>query len=141
MESREVNPEGGVLCQDCHTSVDIHGDGNIHGTTMGQVEVECADCHGRPDKFAWELPLGYGDEYGKKQNDQPRGVAENRLQLGWQYGTCYETEDGFILSSRGNPIGNVVRRGNQLIVHSATGLDFQIPVLKNISQDEKGTDW
>jgi hypothetical protein len=141
MESREVNPEDGVLCQDCHTSVDIHGDGNIHGTTMGQVEVECADYHGRPDKFAWELPLGYGDEYGKKQNDQPRGVAENRLQLGWQYGTCYETEDGFILSSRGNPIGNVVRRGNQLIVHSATGLDFQIPVLKNISQDEKGTDW
>jgi len=77
---------GGLLCQDCHTSVDIHGDGNIHGTTMGQVEVECSDCHGRPDKFAWELPLGYGDEYGKKLNDQARGVAEKRLQLSWLFG-------------------------------------------------------
>ncbi len=71
MESREENPKGGLLCQDCHTSVDIHGDGNIHGTTMGQVEIECADCHGRPDKYAWELPLGFMDEYGRKLKDQP----------------------------------------------------------------------
>jgi hypothetical protein len=80
-ESREENPKGGLLCQDCHTSVDIHGDGNIHGTTMGQVEIECADCHGRPDKYAWELPLGFMDEYGRKLKDEPRGVAEKRLQL------------------------------------------------------------
>jgi hypothetical protein len=49
---------------------------------MCQVEIECADCHGRPDKFAWELHLGYGGEYGKQLNDQPHGVAGKPLQLG-----------------------------------------------------------
>jgi len=33
-----------------------------------------------------------------------------------------------------------VRRGNQVIVHSATGQDFQVPVLKNINQDKKWKD-
>ena len=80
------------------------------------------------------------DEYGKKLNDQARGVAEKRLQLSWQFGTRYEAEDGFLLSSRGNPIGNVVRRGNQVVVHSATGQDFQVPVLKTINQDKKWKD-
>jgi len=139
-ESRKENPKGGLLCQDCHTSVDMHGDGNIHGTTMGQVEIECSDCHGRPDQYAWELPLGYGDEYGRKLNGQARGVAEKRLQLSWQFGTRYEAQDGFLLTSRGNPIGNVVRKGNQVIVHSATGQDFQVPVLKNISQEKTWKD-
>ncbi len=138
--SRKENPKGGLLCQDCHTSVDVHGDGNIHGTTMAQVEIECTDCHGRPDKYAWELPLGYGDEYGKKLSDKPRGVAKNRLKLGWQFGERYAAEDGFILTSRGNPFGNVVRRGNQVIVHSATGNDFKVPVLKNLSLEKKWQD-
>ena len=135
--SREGNPQGGMLCQDCHTSIDIHGDGNIHGTTMGQVEIECSDCHGRPDAYPWELPVGYGDEFGKDVKGKPRGVAAERLQLEWQYGTRYEGEDGFILSSRGNPIGNVIRRGDQVIVHSATGNDFQVPVLKNLKEEKK----
>ncbi len=139
-QSRKENPKGGLLCQDCHTSVDIHGDGNLHGTTMGQVEIECTDCHGRPDKYPWELPIGYGDEFGKKLDAKPRGVAKQRLQLGWQYGTRYTAEDGFVLTSRGNPIGNVVRRGNKVIVHSATGNDFQVPVLKNLSLEKRWKD-
>jgi hypothetical protein len=62
-QSRPENPNGGMLCQDCHTSVDIHGDGNIFGTTLAQVEIECQDCHGTPDKFPWELPLSFGEEF------------------------------------------------------------------------------
>lgn len=48
-QSRPGNPEGGLLCQDCHTSIDMHGDGNIFGTTLAQVEIECTDCHGTPN--------------------------------------------------------------------------------------------
>lgn len=139
-ESREGNPKGGLLCQDCHTSVDIHGDGNIHGTTMGQVEIECADCHGRPDKYPWELPLGFGDEFGRKLSGNARGLATERLKLSWQFGTRYEAKDGFLLTSRGNPIGNVVKSGNDVIVHSATGNDFKPPVLKSIAQEKKWKD-
>lgn len=47
-QSRPENPQGGMLCQDCHTTIDVHGDGNIFGTTLAQVEIECQDCHGTP---------------------------------------------------------------------------------------------
>ena len=50
IESRPGNPKGGLLCQDCHTTIDMHGDGNIFGTTLAQVEVECQDCHGTTDQ-------------------------------------------------------------------------------------------
>lgn len=53
-----------MLCQDCHTTVDMHGDGNLPGTTLAQVEIECEDCHGTTGKFPWELPLGRGEEHG-----------------------------------------------------------------------------
>jgi len=139
-ESREGNPKGGLLCQDCHTSIDIHGDGNIHGTTLGQVEIECADCHGRPNMYPWELPIGFMDEFGRKASGKPRGVAKKKLQIEWQFGTRYKAEDGFLLSARGNPIGNVVRRGNNVIVHSATGNEFQVTVLKNLKMQKKWKD-
>ena len=28
------------------------------------MEIECTDCHGTPAKYPWELPLGWGDEFG-----------------------------------------------------------------------------
>ncbi len=140
VQSREGNPKGGLLCQDCHTSIDVHGDGNIHGTTMGQVEIECTDCHGRPDKYPWELPVGYGDEFGNELNPAARGVAKERLIPGRQFGAKYDAEDGFVLTARGNPLGNVVKRGNKVIVHSATGNDFEVPVLKALHEQKKWKD-
>ncbi|MBM9514411.1 hypothetical protein [Desulfogranum marinum] len=138
--SRKGNPQGGMLCQDCHTSIDMHGDGNIHGTTLAQVEIECSDCHGLTDKYPWELPVGYGDEFGKDLSKNPRGVAKERLVPGKQFGYPYEAEDGFVLTSRGNPLGNVIKRGNKVIVHSATGNDFEVPVLKVLKDEKKWKD-
>lgn len=43
-------------------------------------------------------------------------------------------EDGYLLSARGNPFGNVVRRGNKVIVHSANGHDFELTPLKALHQ-------
>lgn len=63
-----------LLCQDCHTSVDMHGDGNLFGTTLAQVEIECSDCHGITDEYPWELPLGYGEEFQEAIDDTPRGL-------------------------------------------------------------------
>ena len=138
--SRKGNPQGGMLCQDCHTSIDMHGDGNIHGTTLAQVEIECSDCHGLTDKYPWELPVGYGDEFGKDLHKDLRGVAKERLIPGKQFGYPYEAEDGFILTSRGNPFGNVIKRGNKVIVHSATGNDFEVPVLKVLREEKRWKD-
>jgi hypothetical protein len=135
VESRPGNPTGSLLCQDCHTTIAVHGNGNIGGATLGEIEVECADCHGTPNKYPWELPLGFQDEYGIERNDNPRGVTSELLEVQEDYSTVYDPEDGYLLSARGNPFGNVVKRGKDVIVHSASGLDFTVPALKNLKED------
>ncbi len=139
IESRPGNPQGGLLCQDCHTSIDMHGDGNIFGTTLAQVEVECADCHGTVASYPWELPLGYGEEFGKDSLGDARGLA-TELPSFMRLATVYEPRDGYLLSARGNPFGNVVKDGDKVIVHSASGLDFAVPVLKEIDKTESWKD-
>lgn len=47
----------------------------------------------------------------------------------------YPKEDGYILSARGNALGNVVRRENKVIVHSDGGHDFEVPLLKELTKN------
>lgn len=134
IKSRPENPEGGLLCQDCHTSIDMHGDGNIFGTTLAQVEIECQDCHGTPDKYPWELPLGHGEEFGEQLSDTPRGLSDT-APLEASFGTLYQKREGYLKTARGNAFGNVVKEGNGAILHSATGNDFKIPLLRQLKDD------
>ncbi len=139
VESRPENPEGGMLCQDCHTSLEMHGDGNLPGTTLAQVEIECADCHGTTDAYPWELPLGFGEEelLGGEIGTEPRGLWESDTlpDNKTYFGMPYKAEDGFLLTARGNPFENVVKKGDEVIVHSASGLDFKVPLLKKIKEE------
>jgi hypothetical protein len=138
LESRDGNPEGGLLCQDCHSTTSVHGNGNITGTLLANVEIECSDCHGTASFFPWELPLGWGDEFGKQPGmKNPRGLARTPLETHTNYNTVYLPEDGYLLTARGNPFGNVVRKGEKVIVHSASGLDFEVPTLKSLSKSGK----
>ncbi len=136
IKSRPENPEGGLLCQDCHTTIDMHGDGNIPGTTLAQVEIECQDCHGTPDQFPWELPLGHGEEFGQTLSTSPRGLSSSLQQETATYATTYDKQDGYLLTTRGNPFGNVIKSGKKALLHSATGNDFEIPLLKQINLDD-----
>ena len=135
IQSRPGNPQGGLLCQDCHTSIDMHGDGNIFGTTLAQVEIECEDCHGTTKAYPWELPLGHGEEHQEDIGTTPRGTSDE-LPAFMYFGTEYDPQDGYLLTARGNPYGNVVRKGNKVILHSASGLDFEVPVLKQLSETD-----
>ena len=134
VQSRPENPEGGMLCQDCHTTVDMHGDGNLFGTTLAQVEIECQDCHGTVKKAPWELPLGHGEEHAQDVGEEPRGLGD-RLLPEQAFAQIYPPQDGYLLTARGNPFGNVVKKGSKVILHSASGVDFEVPVLKSIAND------
>jgi len=126
----------GMTCQDCHTSVDMHGDGTLFGTTLGQVEIECADCHGTNKKFPWELKIGYGEKnlaVGAPEGE--RGLAKE-LPYWMTQGTVYKPMDGYLLSTRGNPLGNVVKNGKEVVVHLASGKDLKAPLLKKIADDK-----
>jgi len=135
IKSRPGNSEGGLLCQDCHTTIDMHGDGNIPGTTLAQVEIECQDCHGTPEQYPWELPLGHGEEFAQELKGDARGLADNALTETAAYATAYAKKDGFLKTARGNPFGNVVKDGKKVILHSATGNDFEVPLLKQLNLD------
>ncbi len=133
----DIHMQKGMLCQDCHTSIDIHSDGNLVGTTLAPVEIECQDCHGTPDKFPWELPLGYGDEHEEKpKTGKPRGLTKKLLSF-MKQGTTYPAEDGYLLTARGNPFGNVVKKGNKVIVHTAGGKDLELTPLKELVRTGK----
>jgi hypothetical protein len=42
----------GMDCIDCHSSDDLHGDGNIYNTMAEQVAIRCETCHGTSETFA-----------------------------------------------------------------------------------------
>lgn len=47
----DVHYEKGLVCQDCHTSKEIHGDGINYENQMQAVNVKCEDCHESHEKI------------------------------------------------------------------------------------------
>ncbi|HHT9126753.1 MAG TPA: cytochrome C [Candidatus Brocadiia bacterium] len=117
----DVHYQRGMECVDCHTSADIHGDGNIYPTTDHAVEIECTDCHGTPTQYPWELPIGYGDALELKGNIRSVFVKEKKE---------------YILTARGNPFGNVLKEGERLKLIDSHGNTHEVPVLKSINSDK-----
>lgn len=107
----------GMQCIDCHTSIDMHGDGNIYPSTLYQVEIQCQDCHGTPQKYPWELPIGYGTP----------------VTLKGERGTYKKDGIEYLFTSRGNPRKNLVKTGDGAVLTSFyTGKEHVVPVLKSI---------
>jgi len=132
---QDVHYQKGMACQDCHTSIDVHGDGFLATANLGAVQIECSDCHGTPDAYPWELPLGFGDEFDDSLlSEGPRRTADE-LTSHLKQGTIYDPEDGYLRTARGNPFSNVVRRGNRVVVHTAGGADITLEPLKFIEED------
>jgi hypothetical protein len=134
---QDIHYQKGMMCLDCHTSIDVHGDGFLFGANLSQVQIECADCHGTPRRFPWDLPLGYGEEHGGKMlRGKARGTAKT-LPRRLKKGTVYPLEDGYVLTARGNPYRNVVRRGDTVVVHTAGGRDLVLSPLKKLQRAKK----
>ena len=133
----DVHRKKGMLCQDCHTTRDLHGDGFISGATLGAVEIECQDCHGTTKRYPWELPLGYSDEFNTSvAQGEARGVSQTVAKY-LEKGTHYPKEDGYLITARGNAYKNVVKKGNDVIVHLASGKDITLHPLKKLKKQEK----
>lgn len=133
----DIHYKKGMLCQDCHTSNDLHGDGFLSGSTLAPVEIECQDCHGTTKKYPWELPLGFGDEFDTlPATGSGRGVAE-KIPEYLEKGTVYSPKDGYLISARGNPLTNVMRTGDSVLVHLASGKDLFLDPLKKLTDNKK----
>ena len=132
----DIHYQKGMLCQDCHTSNDLHGDGFLGGANLAAVEIECQDCHGTTKKYPWELPIGYSDEFNTTAaTGEGRGVASGVAEY-LKQGYVPEPEDGYILSARGNPLPKAVKKGNKIIMHLASGKDIELKPLKLLKETE-----
>ena len=133
----DIHFQKGMLCQDCHTSNDMHGDGFLGGANAAAVEVECQDCHGTTKAYPWELPLGYSDEFSTKAiSGEARGVTKTMAEY-LKMGSVNEPRDGYLLTARGNPLIHAVRDGNDIIMHLASGKDIKLTPLKKLKDSEK----
>ena len=122
---------GHLLCQDCHTSIEMHGNGNIPTRSAAQIEIRCEDCHGTSRYFPWELPLNFGDpEQPEGLSLEPRGLAN--VEGGVIGGT--ELFNAFLLTSKGNPFGNVVRVGSEVRLYAASGKEYKVTLLKSLAE-------
>ncbi|WP_145168680.1 multiheme c-type cytochrome [Rubripirellula lacrimiformis] len=134
---QDVHYQKGMTCQDCHTSMDVHGDGFLAAANLAAVQIECSDCHGTPEMYPWELPLGYMDEFEMSPaQGSPRGTATQSLPH-TQQGSPVDVRDGLLLTARGNPYENVVRVGDEIIVHTAAGKDIVMKPLKKLVDEKK----
>lgn len=132
----DIHYQKGMLCQDCHTSNDLHGDGFLGGANAAVVEIECQDCHGTTKKYPWELPIGYSDEFNTTEaSGEARGVTQDLAEY-LQQGYVPEKEDGYILTARGNPLPKAVKKGNKIIIHLASGKDIELKPLKLLKNTE-----
>ena len=44
----DIHYEKGISCIDCHTTKELHGDGNIYSRMEYEVSITCEGCHGTP---------------------------------------------------------------------------------------------
>jgi len=133
----DVHFKKGMMCQDCHTSNDMHGDGFLTGANLGAVEIECQDCHGTTKKYPWELPLGYSDEFKTTpKKGEARGVSQNLASYLKQGYVPKDKGDGYIIMARGNPLPKAIKKGNKIIMHLASGKDIELKPLKLLKEQE-----
>ncbi|HEB52243.1 MAG TPA: cytochrome C [bacterium] len=128
----DLHAEKGFLCQDCHTSIDVHGSGQLVGAITAAVEIECSDCHGTPTAFPWELPLGTMDEYAEAPAKGPARGTLGELPDYLDASDHPDAADGYLRTARGNPFGNVVRKGDVVHVHLASGAVHELIPLKGM---------
>ncbi len=45
----DLHHTAGMVCVDCHTGTDVHGDGRLYSSAKQQIDIACEDCHGTID--------------------------------------------------------------------------------------------
>ncbi len=91
---------------------------------------------GQPKSFRGN-PLGYGDEFDTLPATGPsRGVAGQFAKY-LKKGTVYKPHDGYLITARGNAYTNVVKTGDSVLVHLASGKDLILNPLKKLIRENK----
>ena len=74
----DVHYQKGMECIDCHTSQDLHGDGNIYSKKWQAVEIECEDCHGTIDSYS-NLKSSWGNPLANLKKDTSKIILISKM--------------------------------------------------------------
>jgi hypothetical protein len=102
----DIHSERGLGCVDCHSTQDIHGDGNLYARNWDFVEIECDDCHGTPAAPATLTTTGpnggndltkyttpFGERWLERQGDKVIQHSRQKAGLSWEVPQLTEPKD------------------------------------------------
>ncbi len=116
---RDVHTARGMDCTDCHTQLDIMGDGNLYSKQHEAVEIRCETCHGDSRSYpSISQVTDPGDpaiRVSKHYKDGPNKV-----------------DDWMAVSARNRKMTNVkVQDGRMVTVGKQSGKVHEIPLVKD----------
>ena len=116
---RDVHTARGMDCTDCHTQLDIMGDGNLYSKQHEAVEIRCETCHGDSRSYpSISQVTDPGDpaiRVSKHYKDGPNKV-----------------DDWMAVSVRNRKMTNVkVRDGRMVTIGKQSGKVHEIPLVKD----------
>ncbi len=116
---KDVHTARGMDCTDCHTQLDIMGDGNLYSKQHEAVEIRCQTCHGDSQSY----PL-------ISQITDPKDPA---IRISKNYkGGSNEVGDWMAVSARNRKMTNVkVLEGRIVAIDKQTGTTHLIPLVKD----------
>ena len=61
----DVHRDAGMVCMDCHSLEDVHGDGNVYASQLedGAIDAKCENCHNADDQPGFD-PAHAGAAHG-----------------------------------------------------------------------------
>ena len=115
----DVHTARGMDCTDCHTQLDIMGDGNLYSKQHEAVEIRCETCHGDSQSYPYI-----------SQITDPKDPA---IRVSKHYeGGSNKVDDWMVVSARNRKMTNVkVQNGYMVAIGKQTGQIHDIPLVKD----------
>ena len=115
----DVHTARGMDCTDCHTQLDIMGDGNLYSKQHEAVEIRCETCH--------------GDSRSYPSISQITDPVDSVIRISKHYkGGPNKVDDWMAVSARNRKMTNVkVQDGRMVTVGKQSGKVHEIPLVKD----------
>jgi Cytochrome c554 and c-prime len=112
-------------CIDCHTSLEIMGDGILHNNRTEAEYVQCATCHGTLDS----LPLEHVIELDQE-------IAMTRATL--NPFVDLQVGDTILVTNRSEPLYNIRKVGDEwILTGKADGATYRMPLVQGSTCQQK----
>jgi hypothetical protein len=116
----DVHTARGMDCMDCHTQLDIMGDGNLYSKQHEAVEIRCETCHGDSRSYPYISQIVDPEDSAIRVSKHYKN-GSNKMG------------DWMAVSERNRKMTNVkVQDGRMVTIGKQTGKAHEIPLVKDL---------